>query len=523
MRQATLTTQPDQGNTAGSQSAASPCQLVALPIELLDSILLYLSPVDLKAVSATCTHLYKHATANVVWRHHVQENVPGARLSSPHPFPSYRRLYAVHEGKWFLPKYKIWFSDQDLTGKLLIARYDQRHGCIEGYQLVAVSSNANIQHHWFGNVPVSVHAFEPRVSLHLDKPILKFSAEPVQEYRGASDLSLALTGRFTPEVPLVVNENSDGLFYNFLLASPMHSDDILPKASQPFPYGYLWPPPTIPAPHRVVGAPSFRVGPSHEQPHVAASELPGGRSEASDRIFRIRQWIEMPGSPPPGLMLGEGVTRIAQALTGQNTPPANIPWGPFVSLPSLTGIRLDERIITYSTLDPALYTPTPLKPWRGIWVGDYSAHGCEFLLVHQPDGPPVSDEELGLSRGEGEAEEDWELRQYNKRVYRGQIEAIKLTGDPNIPRGEVTFSTEDLENGEYVGETEDGQFQGAWAVRSRGHVAGAGFIRDEFVESKLFLLSHDRLAQRWFGFNHVSFFERVDIDRFLDPEDPRNN
>lgn len=37
------------------------------------------------------------------------------------------------------------------------------------------------------------------------------------------------------------------------------------------------------------------------------------------------------------------------------------------------------------------------------------------------------------------------------------------------------------------------------------------------MESQLILISHDRLAQYWVGFGHISFFERVDIDRFLKP------
>jgi len=32
------------------------------------------------------------------------------------------------------------------------------------------------------------------------------------------------------------------------------------------------------------------------------------------------------------------------------------------------------------------------------------------------------------------------------------------------------------------------------------------------------LVSKNRLAQYWLGFGHISFFERVDIDQFLDPE-----
>lgn len=29
------------------------------------------------------------------------------------------------------------------------------------------------------------------------------------------------------------------------------------------------------------------------------------------------------------------------------------------------------------------------------------------------------------------------------------------------------------------------------------------------------MISHDRLAQYWVDFGHISYFERVDIDRFL--------
>ena len=41
--------------------------------------------------------------------------------------------------------------------------------------------------------------------------------------------------------------------------------------------------------------------------------------------------------------------------------------------------------MTFSTLLEESYTPTRKKPWQGIWVGDYSGHGCEFLLVLQRD------------------------------------------------------------------------------------------------------------------------------------------
>jgi hypothetical protein len=33
------------------------------------------------------------------------------------------------------------------------------------------------------------------------------------------------------------------------------------------------------------------------------------------------------------------------------------------------------------------------------------------------------------------------------------------------------------------------------------------------------MISNNRLAQYWVGFGHISFYERVDIDKFLSPSD----
>lgn len=40
---------------------------------------------------------------------------------------------------------------------------------------------------------------------------------------------------------------------------------------------------------------------------------------------------------------------------------------------------------------------------------------------------------------------------------------------------------------------------------------------DKYIESQLLLISHNRLAQYWVGFGHISFFERVNIDNLLAP------
>ena len=447
--------------------ATSKCPLITLPPELIDSILEYLSPLDLNHVSETCRALYSRATADHLWQTLVQENIPGLKITSSYPCADFRELFGAHDPRWFLPKYKIWFSGRDLVGKLLLARYDQRRGCIEAYQIVAISNHTGLQA-WFAD---ENHTFDPRVALHVDKPVIKFAAKIDPECRRAGELSRAQGRRFTREVPMIVDENPDSMFCNFVLAKPMPPKDIGPRLLKRFPYGCLWPPPAIPEDERV-RAPAL----DDEYPHLRADEVPDSRSEASDHIFHIRQWIEMAPGAASNLILGQNLMWTRRGIEVHNLSPGDGAGGSAADNPGTTGAHLGEQIMTYSTLEPKLYNPTALKPWRGIWVGDYGGHGCEFLLIHQPDDdPPISDERLGLKRGEDESQEDWEARRLEKRVYRGRLEAIKLTGDPNVPRGEHTFIAEDLADDEFGRESEDSQFRGARVVPSIGHIARTGF------------------------------------------------
>jgi hypothetical protein len=125
-----------------------------------------------------------------------------------------------------------------------------------------------------------------------------------------------------------------------------------------------------------------------------------------------------------------------------------------------------EATITYSTLDPSLYTPTKIKPYQGIWVGDYSAHGCEFLLLRQTD-PNTENENLDETMDTDPQTEDI--------VQQGRLEAIKLTGDPNVPRGQYSFIAEDIGPKGLIRITTDEPFAGSRIVHCEGHVAGLGF------------------------------------------------
>ena len=58
---------------------------------------------------------------------------------------------------------------------------------------------------------------------------------------------------------------------------------------------------------------------------------------------------------------------------------------------------------------------------------------------------------------------------------RGRIEAVKLTGDPNIPRGEYTFIAPDIGPGGLIRVADEELFKGARIVKSVGHIAARGF------------------------------------------------
>ena len=454
-----------------TSAAGEASPLLALPPELIDAVLRYLSPVDLAKVAQTCHGLRFHAISDVQWLPRVQEYVPGVTLSSPRPCKSYRDLYIAHDPRWFLPKYKIWFCDRHLMGKMIVVRYDPRRGCIEGYQLLAFVNSAP-PHQWPADGQVTIHAFEPRVGLHLDKPVLQFHVGDGDSRSPFEHLPPDVDPCFAGEIRMRLDNRADHIFSNFSLAKALDAEVAEERLELTFPYDGAWPPPAIPAPHRVNGFAS-----SDEDHELSLADRPSNRDDMSDRTFRIRQWMEMVGSPAaPGAVLGQGVAGMMQVLTG--FVPLNVI--PGTVLPPLHGINvphIGEEVITYSTLDPAVYTPTELKPWRGIWVGDYSGHGCEFLLIHQPDtaDDEATDEELGIVRQPNEPANAWEERRRQDRIYRGRLEAIKLTGDPNVPRGEHTFIAEDLSDEGLVATLEEAPFQGARVVKSKGHVAGTGF------------------------------------------------
>ncbi|KAJ5500261.1 hypothetical protein N7453_009312 [Penicillium expansum] len=430
--------------------------LERLPAEIIQDIASYLSAQDLGCLGATSRALVDHASNDLLWAKLVNERLP-APIQNSGPFGSFRRLYLAYHPCWFIPQHKVWVADNEHTGMLIIARYDNLRGVIEAYQVVAARGTPEFQT-WISHPEVIIQSFEPNVHLDMgDDPVLSLN-DPSPSSRTAPIQSLqSMKEKRQMSMASHVQHIYKPLSFCSELSSqgPWVNPDV------------LWPPQTIPSNARTV-----------RDLEDSPPQILNHSSELSESFFRVRKWVN------PGLMFSH--------------PPK-------------------QANLTCSTLDPVLYTPTPEKPYQGIWIGDYSAHGCEFLLVLQKDTTTVAhgdknESQIMDTQNEVEYGDQENIEDIGQR---GQLQAVKLTGDPNVPRGQFSFVAEDISSRGLISVEMEEPFVGARSVRCRGHVAGLGFHDDTYIDSQLILISPDHMAHYWREMGHVSYYHRVDIDALL--------
>lgn len=330
-------------------------------------------------------------------------------IHDPGPFKSFRRLYLAHLPYWFIPQNRIWFADVEAHGCLILARYDNRRGVIEAYRVIADRGTPKL-HLWEANPDVMIQSFDPRVSLWLDDPVLLLKDEEPSN-------PIAACQMWNPDRRMPMAAEAHYIFSSLMLCTKAFPEE---RFFSGFKY---WPPWLVPSSHNIP-----RTFTSRD------SVLPKCASEASTLGFRIKRWANF---------------RLNVAPTD------------------------NEAISNYATIDPELYTPTKEKPYQGIWVGDYSAHGCEFLLIYQFTRPAGVSPTL--------ATEDRNIHEVAAGGDRwNTLRAVKLTGDPNVPRGELSFVALDTGPHGLIRVAEEEPFVGARIVHSFGHVAGIGFRDSKF-------------------------------------------
>ena len=424
-------------------------RLLDLPLELLDQILEYLSPVSLAQICQTCRLLNHNGSVERLWKASLADCIPNNDHSHK-PFASWKEMYGAIYPYWFLPKHQIWFSNKPMYGQLMLARYSYRIGSIEGYRAVAKHAGVPTFFQWTHDRRILVRNFEPRLEISTDDPIVTLG-RLIYKYR---------CNRLQQEVN----------FKRTVVHAQRSITELLIFPTTPIPVELqapsmaLWPPNTIPALERVrVESPSSFRDNSHK---------PKTYEQTSTTTFRLRTCVRV-----------NSYERL-------------------------------EDIVTFSTILPEYYTPTTEKPYQGIWVGDYSGHGCEFLLIIQStpeealnlesveETPPRSFEDISTPTIEPHLPP---ASTPDPPGHTGRLDAIKLTGDVNIPRGEVSWIAQDIGRGGLVRIAQEPEFRGARVVRSSGHIANTNFRNDSYTACHLIMYNENTLAQYWIV-SVLSFF-----------------
>lgn len=241
--------------------------------------------------------MYTYAADERLWKAHVQDNVPCQQITSPYPFETFQELYAARDPHWFIPKYKLWFADNGLPGRLMAVQYDQRRGMIEGFQVVARNKNTSF-HTWHPNANTIISGFNPDVKIYHDNPILRLpvAAGAKSSESGSQHQRPKAGTRFKPEFYMPTTDLS-GLQSSFAFAKGLTPDEVSARLNPPFPYRNVWPPRSIPSPQRVVGA-----GLDHPSSLDSRRDRPNTRGQVCERAFRIHKWLHVtPIDNPHGL------------------------------------------------------------------------------------------------------------------------------------------------------------------------------------------------------------------------------
>lgn len=451
---------PDNHNHPRAQAS-----LLGLPTELLQHILSYLPPTDLASTAQACRDLASSSTQDCIWQPIVQE-LSRSTITKPHSFQSFRDLYVSQHPRWFLTRSRLWLSDSSPHGKLVIARYDETTGSIVAYSVVARRSSHMLSF-WEKDGEVVIHSFDPLISLDMNRPVLKIGVDSsfvqLRPNESPDEQGSSLETRYNKEILMDTCVES-GLRSSFMLCRDLPPEAISESTR-------VWPPLRIPA--------DGRARNSSQDNFHSSGHRPSTLREVSQNSFRVRKWVEYHGRHNPHVMTFDG--NIFSAALG-------VPMPYFASSHrtrsggGAMSIRVPEDVSTYGSLLENSYLPTPQKPYQGIWCGDYSGHGCEFLLVRQPDkdeasplpegmdwlqgwfagrnrrrssggesflsvqeeqqmdcdAPSVLQEASTASAASGRRATQsnafpFETTPDYDEVPSGRLEAIKLTGDPNIP------------------------------------------------------------------------------------------
>jgi Cyclin D1 binding domain/F-box-like len=391
-----------------------------LPPELLLAIFSLLPVTSLISVSRTCRNFYQVVLDDTIWCHLVQKNIPYKIPAQCPSAPSWREAYENLHPCWFLVQQRIWISNHEISGGLVVAQYILSKNQIElWYLLVRTEESSTPTTPWLYNCDIMISDFRPIIKSFKDM--------------------------YPESVPLLRIPNSnnliiqDGRIIRICPGDLQFARDLPPEAIDIS--TVVWPPHTLPAPGRTRNMSINN--------YYSVGHRPQKLSEISQNVFRLSQvssWHRL---------------------------------GPDADFS-----RRHDLMETWGTISRKAYTPTKARPFRGVWVGDYNGHGAEFIAFLQPDPEDVvklpadaMEEIQRLDALDTPQYSENDLEGLNNERFRGAqfsgpLLGVKITGDVNVPRGEYTFIVNNIGPEGTLRIAEEHPFRGVRVVRGVGHIAG---------------------------------------------------
>lgn len=124
-------------------------------------------------------------------------------------------------------------------------------------------------------------------------------------------------------------------------------------------------------------------------------------------------------------------------------------------IPPFFGSSIPQHRELFYRIPKPVITLDQFRGYSGLFMGDYSSHGPEILFLYHPTAT--------------------------------SLHAVKITGDPNIPRGELSWIVEDLTTPSRL--CTESEWPGARAYKGKGQISAHGFSNPTWIETEIIFYS----------------------------------